>query len=80
MESCFGTIKTALEMTEYDNRRVARREIGEYIEYYLRERKQSSLGHLTPSRPDQKREGDRDGPGLEVSPAERRPQPEGKET
>lgn len=48
MESCFGTIKTELEMTEYDNRRVARREIGEYIEYYLRERKHSSLGYLTP--------------------------------
>ena len=48
MESCFGTIKTELEMTEYDNHRVARREIGDYIDYYLNERKHSSLGYLTP--------------------------------
>ena len=48
MESCFGTIKTELEMTEYDNHRVARREIGDYIDYYHTERKHSSLGYLTP--------------------------------
>ena len=48
MESCFGTIKTELEMTEYDNHRLARREIGEYIAYYLHERKHSALGYVTP--------------------------------
>jgi len=48
MESCFGTIKTELEITEYDNDRAASREIGEYIEYYLNERKHSALGYLTP--------------------------------
>lgn len=48
MESCFGTIKTELEMTEYENQQAARREIGEYIDYYLTERKHSALGYLTP--------------------------------
>jgi putative transposase len=48
MESCFGTIKTELEMTEYDNQRAARREIAEYLHYYLTERKHSSLSYLTP--------------------------------
>jgi transposase InsO family protein len=64
MESCFGTIKTELEMTEYDNHRTARREIGDYINYYLMERKHSSLGYLTPqqfeylARGDDHRHGD----------------------
>jgi transposase InsO family protein len=49
MESCFGTIKTELEMTEYDNHRVARHEIGDYIDYYLTERKHSALGYITPA-------------------------------
>jgi transposase InsO family protein len=48
MESCFGTIKTELEMTEYDNHRSAHREIGDYLHYYLTERKHSSLEYLTP--------------------------------
>ena len=48
MESCFGTIKTELEMTEYDNQHAARRAIGEYVEYYLKDRKHSALGYLTP--------------------------------
>jgi transposase InsO family protein len=48
MESCFGTLKTELEMTEYDNYLVARREIAEYIEYYRTERKHSALGYLSP--------------------------------
>lgn len=48
MESCFGTIKTELEMTEYENHRAARREIGDYIHYYLTERKHSALHYLTP--------------------------------
>jgi putative transposase len=48
MESCFGTVKTELEMTEYENHRTARRAIGDYIHYYLTERKHSALGYLTP--------------------------------
>jgi transposase InsO family protein len=48
MESCFGTFKTELEMTEYQDSQVARREIAEYINYYRSERKHSSLGYLTP--------------------------------
>jgi transposase InsO family protein len=34
MESCFGTIKTELEMTEYDHQRTAQREIDQYLDYY----------------------------------------------
>jgi putative transposase len=49
MESCFGTIKTELEMTEYQNHRSALREIAEYIDYYQTERKHSALGYLTPN-------------------------------
>jgi putative transposase len=48
MESCFGTIKTELEMTEYENHRVAEEVIADYLEYYLTERKHSALGYLTP--------------------------------
>lgn len=48
MESCFGTIKTELEMTEYENHRTAQRAIREYIHYYLTERKHSALEYLTP--------------------------------
>lgn len=49
MESCFGTIKVELEMTEYQSCRVAQNEIGEYIRYYNLERRHSSIGYLTPS-------------------------------
>ena len=48
MESCFGTIKTELEMTEYDHHRAARREIADYLNYYLTQRKHSALDYLTP--------------------------------
>lgn len=48
MESCFGTIKTELEMTEYDHQRTAQREIGDYLDYYNTDRKHSALGYLTP--------------------------------
>jgi len=48
MESCFGTIKTELEMTEYENHRVAGREIADYITYYNNDRKHSALGYLKP--------------------------------
>ena len=49
MESCFGTLKTELEMTEYDNCRAARQEIAEYIDYYRSDRKHSALGYLSPT-------------------------------
>jgi transposase InsO family protein len=49
MESCFGTVKTELEMTEYHHYGAARREITEYLHYYLHERKHSALGYLTPA-------------------------------
>jgi transposase InsO family protein len=47
-ESCFGTIKTELEMECYDHGLAARREIGRYIGYYNTRRRHSSLGYLTP--------------------------------
>lgn len=49
IESCFGTIKTELEMTEYQNQRVAAGEIAEYVRYYNHHRRHSSLDYLTPS-------------------------------
>jgi len=49
MESCFGTIKTELEITEYHNYSAAHREITEYLHYYGRERKHSALDYLTPA-------------------------------
>jgi len=48
IESCFGTIKTELEMTEYEDSEHARREIASYLSYYNYERRHSSLGYLTP--------------------------------
>jgi len=48
MESCFGTIKTELEMTEYDNGPSARAEIASYLAYYNTERRHSALDYLSP--------------------------------
>jgi transposase InsO family protein len=48
MESCFGTIKNELDMTEYKTMQDAKREIQSYISYYNTERKHSSLGYRTP--------------------------------
>jgi len=48
MESCFGTIKTELEMTPYKNARIAKKEISEYIRYYNTRRKHSSLNYMSP--------------------------------
>lgn len=48
MESCFGTVKTELEMAEYENHRQAFKALKEYIPYYNLERKHSALGYLTP--------------------------------
>ncbi len=49
MESCFGTLKRELEMTEYENQRVASREIAEFIRYYNHDRKHSALEYLKPA-------------------------------
>lgn len=49
MESCFGTIKMELEMTEYQNMRAALNEIQSYIAYYNTQRKHSSIAYLTPN-------------------------------
>ena len=49
MESCFGTIKTELEMTEYQDSRQARHEIASYLAYYNQERRHSSLDYLSPA-------------------------------
>jgi putative transposase len=48
MESCFGTIKTELEMEVYANLRAAYAEIHGYLCYYDGKRRHSSLGYLTP--------------------------------
>ena len=48
MESCFGTVKTELEMEDYENERVARMEIAAYIRYYNLRRRHSALDYLTP--------------------------------
>ena len=49
MESCFGTIQTELEMTEYEDSRQARREIASYLAYYNTERRHSALDYLSPA-------------------------------
>lgn len=49
MESCFGTIKTELEMTPYQNTSIAHKEVASYIRYYNTERRHSSLDYMTPA-------------------------------
>jgi len=48
MESCFGTIKTELEMEVYANVQTAYEEIHDYLSYYDTKRRHSSLDYLTP--------------------------------
>jgi putative transposase len=48
MESCFGTIKTELEMKPYRSEQVARKEIAAYIRYYNTRRRHSALNYMTP--------------------------------
>lgn len=48
MESCFGTIKTELEMGLYADVPTARKEIREYLAYYDTKRRHSALDYLTP--------------------------------
>jgi len=49
MESCFGTVKTELELVEYHNSSEALRELSSYIRYYNAERRHSSLGYVSPA-------------------------------
>jgi len=49
MESCFGTIKTELELSEYTDDVEAHRELSEYMHYYNVERRHSSLGYVSPA-------------------------------
>ena len=49
MESCFGTLKTELELSEFTDSLEAVRELSEYVRYYNRDRRHSSLGYLTPA-------------------------------
>jgi putative transposase len=48
-ESCFGTLKRELEMTEYESHGDAKREIAEFIQYYNYDRKHSALEYLKPA-------------------------------
>lgn len=48
MESCFGTVKTELEMEPYQNEHIARKELPDYIRYYNTRRRHSALGYLSP--------------------------------
>lgn len=67
MESCFGTIKTELEMNCYENDLAARTEIGPYIRYYNTRRRHSSLDYQTPEQ-------------FETASANRRRKPASKKT
>jgi putative transposase len=49
MDSCFGTIKTELEMTDYQSSGQARKEIAQYILYYNFERRHSGIEYCTPA-------------------------------
>ena len=49
MESCFGTIKSELEMTRYESFSDAYREIENYFNYYNTIRRHSSLDYLSPN-------------------------------
>lgn len=48
MESCFGSLKTELEMKPYRNAPLARKEIPAYIRYYNTRRRHSALNYMTP--------------------------------
>ena len=48
MESCFGSLKTELEMTPYQNRSIAQKELPRYIRYYNIRRRHSAIDYLSP--------------------------------
>jgi putative transposase len=49
MESCFGTIKTELQLVDYADDAAAVRELSEYFSYYNLERRHSGIGYDTPA-------------------------------
>lgn len=49
MEGNDASFKTELEMTEYQNSRLARQDIASYLAYYNHDRRHSSLNYLTPA-------------------------------
>lgn len=49
MESCFGTVKTELELVEYASGPEAVRELTSYVRYYNGSRRHSSLGYVSPA-------------------------------
>lgn len=49
MESCFGTLKTEMEMTTYDSIDLARREIKQYVNYYNTIRRHSAIDYKSPT-------------------------------
>ena len=49
MESCYGTVKTELELVEYANGPEAVRELSAYIRYYNTSRRHSALGYVSPA-------------------------------
>lgn len=49
MESCFGTLKTEMEMATYDSIESARREIKQYVNYYNTIRRHSSIDYKSPT-------------------------------
>jgi putative transposase len=49
MESCYGTMKTELEMVEYANGPEAVRELSAYVRYYNTSRRHSALGYVSPA-------------------------------
>lgn len=49
MESCFGTVKTELELVEYASGPEAVRELTSYIRYYNADRRHSGLGYVSPA-------------------------------
>jgi transposase InsO family protein len=58
MESCFGTLKTELEMKPYESRQIARKEVPEFIRYYNTRRRHSALEYLTPEAFEQRQRGE----------------------
>jgi putative transposase len=48
LESCFGKLKTELEMEAYADVHAAREEIRQYLCYYDTKRRHSSLNYRTP--------------------------------
>jgi putative transposase len=49
MESCFGTVKTELELVEYGSSAEALRELSSYIRSYNVGRLHSALGYVSPA-------------------------------